>query len=169
MEPVKGGSLAKLPEEAEALLRSIHPDDSAASWAIRFATDLEHVELVLSGMNSMEQIADNMRDFAPLSDAERRALDRAAEIIRSNTIVPCTGCAYCVPHCPQGIPIPRHFRLLNDSAITEKWKIRPAYNALALSTAKASACVECRQCEKNCPQKIEITQFLKQAAKAFEV
>lgn len=167
MEPVKGGSLAKLPEEAARLLRAAAPEDSCASWAIRFATDLEQVSVVLSGMNTMEQLRDNMRDFAPLNDGERKLLARCAEIIRSNTAVACTGCGYCEPNCPVGMPIPRLFALYNDYARTpdDEGKIKPTYN---LMPTKASACMGCGACEKICPQKLKITEYLQNVANTFE-
>lgn len=167
MEPVKGGSLANLPEEAETLLRAAAPEDSCASWAIRFATDLSQVSVVLSGMNTMEQMRDNMRQFRPLNQQEQALLARCAQIIRSNTAVACTGCGYCVPNCPVGMPIPQHFALYNDYSRSpgEDWKMRPAYNAM---TTKASACIGCGTCEKNCPQKLKIITHLAEVARVFE-
>ena len=169
MEPVKGGSLANLPEEADALLHSLRPEESSASWAIRFVTSLTEVCTVLSGMNSEAQMLDNMRDLDPLTPEETEILAQCAAIIRSKTAVACTGCSYCVPHCPKHIPIPRFFSLYNDYHRTpaEDWKIRPVYNELA-AHAKASDCIECRRCEKNCPQKLPITTYLKELAKVFE-
>ena len=170
MEPVKGGSLANLPAEAEQCLRDIRPADSAASWAIRFAADLDAVDVVLSGMNTMEQLEDNLRDLPPLTEADRDALTRAAEIIRSNTAVACTGCGYCVPHCPLGMPIPQYFTLYNEYARHpgEDWKMQYAYNALAERQVKASACADCKQCEAHCPQNLEIAAALAKTAAAFE-
>ncbi len=170
MEPVKGGNLAVLPEKGELLLKSLRPQDSAASWAIRFASDLDAVELVLSGMNRMEQMEDNMRDLEPLAPQEREALKQVAEIIRSKTVIACTGCNYCAPNCPVGIAIPRYFSLYNDYARNpqEDWKIQPVYQELNKTFAKASACIQCKCCENNCPQKLPITTYLKEVAKAFE-
>lgn len=170
MEPVKGGNLASLPADAEDILRRLRPEDSIASWAIRFATDLDRVAVVLSGMNTMEQMEDNMRLLPPLTAEERRALDTCARIIRSNTAVACTGCAYCAPNCPKGIPIPQFFALYNDYARNpgEDWKMQYAYDTLATAQTKASACIGCRKCEHNCPQGLAITDYLKDVAKAFE-
>ena len=113
MEPVKGGTLADLPEEAARLLRQAAPDRSSASWAIRFAQSLEHVSIVLSGMNTMEQIWDNMRDTVPLTPPEYDLLEQASAMIAKNTAIPCTGCRYCVKDCPKGIAIPDYFRIYN--------------------------------------------------------
>ncbi len=165
MEPVKGGSLAKLPADAQKLMKA-----SPASCAIRFATGLPQVQIVLSGMNEMAQIEENMQDFAPLSQEEHFLLARAAKAIRANTAVACTACSYCVMGCPQRIPIPRYFALYNDYARNpgEDWKMQHAYDALAKRLGKASDCVECRACEKSCPQGLPITEHLKSVAKAFE-
>ncbi len=170
MEPVKGGNLAKLPENAEALLTALRPEESIASWAIRFASSLEHVDIVLSGMNSMEQLLDNMRDLEPVTEDECAVLEQAAEIIRANTAIPCTGCNYCAPNCPMGIPIPRYFAMFNDHKRypDEMWKMKPVYNEISGQFKPASSCIGCKACERNCPQKLEITAFLKDVKEAFE-
>lgn len=170
MEPVKGGSLVNLPQEAETLLKTAAPEDSTASWAIRFATSLPQVSIVLSGMNAMAQIEDNLRSFSPLTAAEREILDSAAKIIRANTAVPCTGCGYCLPHCPVSMPIPRYFSLYNEYARhpQEDWKMQHAYDALANATVKASDCLACRRCQEHCPQKLTIPEYLQKAVTAFE-
>lgn len=167
MEPVKGGSLAAPPAEAAALLPQ---DESPAAQAIRFATDLKAVEIVLSGMNSMEQLRDNMRDFPPLTDPERKTLEAAAKIIRGNTAVGCTACGYCTPGCPMGIPIPKFLALYNEYARSpgEDWKMEYLYNDLTRAFAPASACVGCGQCVRRCPQKLDIPAHLSALAKVFE-
>lgn len=170
MEPVKGGNLAKLPEQAEKLLTDLRPDESIASWAIRFASSLEQVTIVLSGMNSMEQLHDNMRNLDPVTEEECIVLEQAAEIIRANTAIPCTGCNYCAPNCPMNIPIPRYFSMYNDHKRypDEMWKMKPVYNEISAQFHPASACIECKSCERNCPQKLEITVYLKQVKETFE-
>lgn len=170
MEPVKGGSLANIPDEALQLLYDVHPGESAASWAIRFAASLSEVEVVLSGMNTMEQIEDNMRDMHPLGVYDQTLLSKVAQIIRSNTAIPCTGCNYCAPNCPVRIPIPAYFALYNDYSRNpgEDWKMQNVYDAMGRTGGKASACLNCKQCEKNCPQKIAITEHLPRVAKVFE-
>jgi len=170
MEPVKGGTLANLPEEALRLLRQAAPSESAASWAIRFSQSLEQVSIVLSGMNTMEQMRDNMRDMPPLTAEEYTLLENAAAIIAKNTAVPCTGCRYCVKECPKNIAIPDYFRIYNAYRRfpEEGWKITPVYASLAQSNGKASDCIHCHTCERNCPQQIPIIRWLKEAAKALE-
>jgi hypothetical protein len=170
MEPVKGGTLADLPEEAAQLLSHAAPAESAASWAIRFAQSLEQVCVVLSGMNTMEQMKDNMRDVSPLSKQEYELLEQVSAIVARNTAIPCTGCRYCVKECPKEIAIPDYFRIYNGYSRfpAEGWKIGPVYASIAQSNGKASDCIHCRACEKNCPQQIPITKWLEKVAKALE-
>lgn len=170
MEPVKGGTLADLPEEAAQLLSHAAPAESAASWAIRFAQSLEQVCVVLSGMNTMGQMKDNMRDVSPLSKQEYELLEQVSAIVARNTAIPCTGCRYCVKECPKEIAIPDYFRIYNGYSRfpAEGWKIGPVYASIAQSNGKASDCIHCRACEKNCPQQIPITKWLEKVAKALE-
>ena len=164
MEPVKGGALANLPAEAENLLKQFHPRDSTARWAIRFAGSLDAVQTVLSGMNTMEQMEDNMDPFLPLTRDELAVLDRATAIIRANTAIECTGCGYCTSGCPVGMPIPRYFALFNEYRRnpSELWKTQTVYTAISTAAVPASACIQCGQCEGVCPQKLEIMRWLKE-------
>ncbi len=168
MEPVKGGTLARVPAKAEKLLKELEPDMSVPSWAIRFAAGLEGVIMVLSGMSNTQQLLDNtgyMSDFKPLSDKEKEAVFNVAEIIKSTVEVPCTSCRYCVEGCPMDIQIPDYFGLLN----AEKQGIaHDDYNTVASKGGKASDCIECGQCESHCPQQLEIIKRLKDVAKVFE-
>ena len=174
MEPVKGGRLAKLPAEAEKLLRDIHPDWSPASWAIRFAASLPEVEVVLSGMSDMAQVMDNtgyMKDFTPLTEAEKEALARVAEILSALPAVECTACRYCVDGCPRQIPIPDYFALFNSDqmALRQGLPVKTEeYQRLAAGGGKASACVSCRQCEQACPQHLKVVDWLSRVAKTYE-
>lgn len=170
MEPVKGGTLAKLPEKAEDILRALRPEDSMARWAVRFAAGLEKVEVMLSGMGAMEQIEENMLPLEPIAEGEKEALERCARIIRKNTAVACTGCAYCVGGCPRDIPIPDYFALYNEYRRNpaDDWKIQPAYDALAKKYNKASECIGCRTCDDLCPQHLSVAQYIAETAAAFD-
>ncbi|MBR6522592.1 MAG: aldo/keto reductase [Oscillospiraceae bacterium] len=170
MEPVKGGTLAKLPEKAENILRELRPDDSMARWAVRFAAGLEQVEVMLSGMGAIEQIEENMRPLEPLTEGERETLERCARIIRKDTAVACTGCSYCVGGCPRDIPIPEYFALYNEYRRNrnEDWKIQPAYDALAKKYKKASECIGCRTCDDLCPQRLSAAQYIAEVAATFD-
>ena len=158
MEPVKGGSLANLPDEAMKLLT-----DNPASYALRYAAGFEDIIMVLSGMSNPEQVAQNiatMKDFRPLSPAEQEVISQVRTAYQAQHKIPCTACRYCVDGCPAGIDIPGLFACLNE---------KRAGNAAdyAAFEVKADACLECGQCEKECPQHLQIRQLLKEVHKAF--
>lgn len=174
MEPVKGGSLVKLPAEADQILRSLPGGYSNAGYALRFAASFPNMAMVLSGMSSMEQMADNlsaMKDFRPLDEEERAAIDRVCGIFQALNLVPCTGCRYCVEesHCPKDIPIPDLFSALNAHEAFHNWNTGYYYNEiLTAGHGKASDCIKCGKCEHVCPQHLQIRNLLKQVAKTFE-
>ncbi len=175
MEPVKGGTLASMPQEAEELLKNYAPDMSLPSWAIRFTAGLPGVMVVLSGMSSLEQMKDNisyMKDFKALSEAETELCFKAAEIINSQIAIPCTGCSYCTEGCPQHIAIPQYFSLYNEDMrerLEEKgWTANfTNYDILNDKFGKASQCIACAQCEAVCPQHLPIIENLKKVAEHY--
>ena len=173
MEPVKGGTLAKVPGKAEQMLKNLDPEASAASWAVRFAASLPNVKMVLSGMSTLEQLENNtsfMQDFKPLNDLELKTVHAVADVISSGITIPCTGCSYCTPGCPMDIAIPSYFALYNQDRRegADHRADRAAYEKLAQSAGKASACIACGQCEEICPQKLPIIENLKEVAQALE-
>ena len=174
MEPVKGGTLAKVPEAAEKMFRAHAPDMSVPSWAIRFAAGLDNVMMVLSGMSNMEQLEDNMSymsDPVPLDSEEQAIVRSAVNIINGSVAVPCTGCAYCVEGCPMNIPIPKYFSLYNaDLQETDEkgWKPQGEYyDNLTKDHGKAGDCIGCGQCEGICPQHLHIIDGMKTVAEYF--
>lgn len=173
MEPVKGGTLAKVPDTVERMFKGENPDMSAASWAIRFAASHEHVKMVLSGMSDMEQLLDNtgfMQEFRPLSEKEAAIVEQAVKIINGSVTVPCTACRYCVEGCPKKIAIPEYFALYNasKSASPEDCLQREEYAKLTEKNGKASECIQCHRCERSCPQHIEISKWLREVSDTFE-
>ena len=174
MEPVKGGTLDNLPQEAMELLKQMNPNVSAASWAIRYAASLENVFMVLSGMSDMQQLLDNtdyMQDFKPLTEKEKQVLSQVVRILHLSENIPCTACGYCVDGCPKKIPIPKYFALYNAEKIADNKGFSTQqnyYDNLAQVSGKASDCISCKQCEKACPQHLEITKLLKSVEKVFE-
>ena len=172
MEPVKGGTLANLPEPAMRLFTDFYGSatPSPASLAIRFAASLEHVKVVLSGMSTPEQVADNtayMRDFIPLTEPERALTKQIEETLNRALRVACTSCRYCMEVCPQHIAIPDYFGLLNLHAVTGQ-KTNMYYQRYAMNHGKASECLQCGLCEKNCPQHIAIRDMLKEFSALYE-
>ena len=176
MEPVKGGLLVNIPEEAKMLLKEAQPEMSVASWAVRFAASLPNVEMVLSGMSTLEQMEDNlsyMQDFKPLTESEKHLIEKATEIILSKESIACTGCRYCVDGCPQKIAIPDYFKLMNDISKFGEPQVARAkqyYNHYtgSLGHGKASVCIKCGQCEEHCPQHLPIINYLEDTASMLE-
>lgn len=171
MEPVKGESLVNLPEEAKKVLEDLH-GGSPASYAIRFAAGFEGIEMVLSGMSTLEQMKDNlsfMKDFKPLTEEEHAAVKKVCDIIHSKNLIPCTACRYCIDGCPKHISIPDLFACMNTKQIYHDWNADYYYNNVhTVDHGKASDCVECGKCEKACPQHLKIRELLKEVAKGFE-
>lgn len=176
MEPVKGGTLANIPDSAKQLFIKQDPNMSIPSWAIRFVASLDNVMVVLSGMSNIEQIEDNtsyMQDFKPLTKQETDLCFEVAKIINSNIEIPCTACHYCTEGCPMNIAIPEYFSLYNEDMRedldSKGWTINYSnYDNLTKTRGKASECIECGQCEGVCPQHIQIIDNLKNVSKHFE-
>lgn len=174
MEPIKGGTLANVPEEVEAMFKKAEPELSIPSWAIRFAASQPQVMMVLSGMSKYEQLDDNtsfMQDFKPLTEEEIALTHKAAEIINASIAVPCTACRYCVKGCPKQIAIPEYFSLFNQKKrfSAKGFTTETAYYFNLINDhGKASDCIQCRKCEKICPQHIKISEVMKEVAKEFE-
>jgi predicted aldo/keto reductase-like oxidoreductase len=169
MEPVRGGSLVNLVDEADAILKGLG-NGSNASYAIRYSASFENVKMVLSGMSNIEQMRDNlsyMINFKPLNEKEFEAVYRVADIIRSKTVVPCTSCAYCVTECPMNIKIPKIFSCLNREAMFN-CSTKSSYEQITKGGSLASSCIGCGSCETVCPQKIKIRDMLAIAANKYE-
>jgi predicted aldo/keto reductase-like oxidoreductase len=172
MEPVRGGALASLNEEAAGMLRRANPSVSQASWAMRYAASLPGVITVLSGMTTPEQLEDNLKtmtDFQPLSEGERATLAKVAASYNASGAIPCTACRYCMD-CPEGVDIPRVFSIYNhyraslaSNQAMARIILKNAYRTLT-DREKAGNCASCGVCEDRCPQAIEIPRFMKDIA-----
>ena len=171
MEPVKGGSLVNLPEEAKKVLDDLH-GGSPASYAIRFAAGFPGMMMVLSGMSNMEQMKDNlsyMRDFKPLNETELAAVNKVQEIFHKMNMIPCTACRYCVEGCPKQISIPDLFAIMNIKQLHHDWNADYYYEEVHTAPGRrASDCLKCGKCEKICPQHLPIRKLLEEVAKEFD-
>ena len=173
MEPVNGGLLAKPPQAISDIFEEHEPESSPASWAVRYAADLDNVITVLSGMSNVEQMKDNlktMKDFKGFNDEQRAVIERAQEEFKKIPIVPCTSCNYCAKVCPEGIGISGSFTAINelsqfdnlDSAKnTEHWMVAEQ------GFKSAKECIKCGRCEEACPQKIEIVKELEKVVEVL--
>ena len=168
MEPVKGGLLAEFSEEGEKILKTVSPDFSIASWALRFAAGLEGVDTVLSGISNMEQMVDNvrtMKNFQPLSAEEEKALVQLKALLTQSPQVECTGCGYCLTACPEKLPIPGFISLLNNvKMFGDQPQIRSSYKFCATQHG-ADECINCGACTGVCPQHLDIPRYLADLAK----
>jgi len=159
MEPVKGGSLVKLPQAALDKLEA-----SPASYAIRYAAGFEGIAMVLSGMSDEAQILDNtgyMKDFKPLTEAEHVLIGEIRTLYQAQHKIPCTACSYCTDGCPVAIPIPDIFAQVNAS----RGENGTEPNRDLIS--RAADCVGCGQCEEACPQHLHIRKLLEEISKNF--
>lgn len=167
MEPLRGGSLTRTPPEPVAQpWSSVWRQRTPADWALQWVWNHPQVSLALSGMSAMSHVEENL-DSADRSGIDTLSKDELAVIAqvrdayRARSPVPCTDCKYCMP-CPSGVAIPRIFRLYNDAQMyADMQSARTSYNRFLQPEHRADQCVACGQCERSCPQQIEIVQWLK--------
>lgn len=170
MEPLRGGKLVNIPKQAEEALKKSELGYTPAELGLRWLWNQPEVTCVLSGMNSMEMVEENIRvasdaEAGHFGDAEFALVDQIKEIIRAKEKVGCTGCRYCMP-CPAGVDIPGNFHYYNLMYLEKKNAARIEFvrnMGLQQHPGFASQCIGCGKCETQCPQKIEIRKELKAA------
>ena len=158
MEPVRGGLLANVCDEAEKLFKGKRPQASNASWALRFVASFPNIKVILSGMSNLAQLEDNLNTFnnyEELDLEEKEVINQAKKAILGNDFIPCTGCRYCMP-CPKGVNIPRIFSIYNMYGIHKDLERFKNDMQRLPEEALPKNCVKCGMCVRHCPQQIKI-------------
>jgi len=156
MEPLRGGKLANLGEKVDDILKPLCPDDSQAAWAFRYLQSLDNLPVIISGMNTLEQLKENLSIFEkhePITSGEAETLLKIAETVTE--LAPCTACRYCMEACPMSLDIPMLLTMYNEAGFEIAWMLRAALGALK-EEEKPAACISCGQCNPLCPQNIDI-------------
>lgn len=163
MEPLRGGKLGTLTEEDAGKLGRLRPDEATPAWAFRFLQSIPGVAVVLSGMSNLEQLAANIDTFAeekPLKEEEMATLLAIADEMTKRTALPCTGCRYCVSHCPKKLDIPGLLALYNEHVFTGGGFLAPMALSALPKEKWPDSCIGCRSCEAVCPQQIKISEAM---------
>ena len=164
MEPCKGGWLASELSESGKFLKAANPEASVASWAFRFLADLEGVVAILTGMGALSEVEDNVetfRDLKPLSEEERKLVQKAVEILSVDPSIPCTDCLYCVKQCPNGVAIAHSLKHYNGYLLyKDLGALKHMHYMMGMSGAKPKNCTKCGACEKVCPQHLKISDYM---------
>lgn len=162
MEPLRGGKLCQLESESEEKLKALRSDSNIPSWSFRFLQSFPEIKMILSGMSDFEQVRDNIKtfsEFKPLDEYEKNTLFEIGKKMIKN-VYACTGCNYCVTHCPQKINIPGMISILNDNAFNVGGKINKNVLDEIDECNRPSACISCKSCEKVCPQELKISEIM---------
>lgn len=171
MEPLRGGSLARVPPAVQEIWDRSGRGWSAAGWALRWALGLPGVATVLSGMSSLEHVRENVACASaatPLTAEDLARVEEAKAFYRARMAVPCTACGYCLP-CPEGVDIPGTFSAYNTARMFDSPKHAAwLYRTFVVSGGGgADRCSRCGACEPMCPQSIAIPDRLEDALAAL--
>lgn len=161
MESIRGGRLSNLSEEANAMLLKEHPDWSISSWALRFLKTLPQVQVMLSGMSTLDQVKDNvatLSDDSTLTKEEIDLLFKACDVFKKALTIPCTGCRYCTDGCPMEINIPEFITVYNEYKLKGNWALKKIDKVE--SVGKPTDCIGCGLCASHCPQSIDIPDIM---------
>ncbi|KPU46074.1 general stress protein 69 [Oxobacter pfennigii] len=165
MEPLLGGKLANPPKTVKDLFASHSKQKTPADWALQWLWNQPEVTVILSGMTTMGQVIENLKSADSsgansLSSEDLKLIDKVREEYSQRTLIPCTGCSYCVP-CPNDVEIPRNFKTYNEGYMYDDLSgARGTYVRFLGEENRAGACIQCGVCEEKCPQKIEISQWM---------
>ena len=165
MEPLLGGRLSNPPRTVQSLFDGFEKQKSPSDWALQWIWNQPEVSLVLSGMNTLQQVEENLKS-AEVSGAnsfgaeESLLIERVREKFQERAAIPCTKCGYCMP-CPNGVNIPMNFELYNNAVMYDNLVApRITYMRFFNEKERANVCIQCRICEEKCPQKIVISELL---------
>ncbi len=165
MEPVRGGKLATLSSDATAILSAKKPEWKNPEWALRFVKSLPQVQVILSGMSTLDQIKENIetfRDATPLTEDEQATLKEACDAFTKQMKVPCTACRYCCDDCPMEIEIPKFLDIFNRYKIDGPWALGGIKDVKSNGTPKD--CIGCGACTGHCPQNIQVPAIMQELA-----
>jgi len=171
MEPCRGGKLASFDEKVNALFKAARPDDSIASWAFRYLKSLPNVQVTLSGMSSLEQLKDNLRNFSEpssLTDEENAILQKVVASLVD--LIPCTACRYCSEECPQKLDIPKLISIYNEAKNGDAsvWGLLNFTLGAMTEAELPSSCSVCGNCRQVCPQGIDVPDLMRKLAEAID-
>ncbi len=164
MEPLRGGGLVNLSEKALNKLKEKYPNETPASFGLRWAASQNNVVTVLSGMSNLEQVKQNIdtfTNFKPMDKNELKVADEISKIIQSQGEINCTACKYCLEVCPREINIPAIFQIYNQYKVTKNKMFFGIYYNTLNEDERADKCINCSLCTKNCPQALKIPELLK--------
>lgn len=172
MEPLRGGRLVEPPQPVQELWNQAEIKRKAAEWSLQWLWNQPEVSLVLSGMNTLEQVKENIASasssgIGSLTENELKLVDQVRDTYLGMELIPCTSCGYCVP-CPEGVDIPHILRIYNDGIMYDKTEISQRdYVLWVPDDKKGSLCVVCGECESKCPQDIPISDWMEKIHREY--